>query len=74
MYSKICDIDQTNDLKYVYELKEMEEAKKIERIRRSVIGISKEVEKAKSRFMAEARRESRGSFLQVQELSKGVNL
>lgn len=56
MYSKICDIDQTNDLKYVYELKEMEEAKKIEKIRKSVIGISMEVEKAKSRFMAEAKR------------------
>ena len=34
----------------------MEEAKKIEKIRKSVIGISMEVEKAKSRFMAEAKR------------------
>jgi hypothetical protein len=32
------------------------------------MGISKEVEKAKSRFMAEARRESRGSYLQVEPL------
>lgn len=40
MYSKMCDIDQTSDLKYCYELKEMEESKKIEKIRRSVMGLS----------------------------------
>ena len=66
MYSKICDIDQTNDLKYCYELKEMEEAKKIEKIRRSVMGISNQIDKAKSRFLAEARRNSRNSYLQVE--------
>lgn len=42
MYSKMCDIDQTSDLKYCYELKEMEEAKKIEKIRRSVMGLNLE--------------------------------
>jgi hypothetical protein len=41
MYSKMCDIDQTSELKFNYELKEMEEGKKIERIRRSVIGFGK---------------------------------
>ena len=56
MYSKICDIDQTNDLKFCYELKEMEEKKKIERIRKSVMGISAEVEKSKSQFFAQAKR------------------
>jgi hypothetical protein len=68
MYSKICDIDQTNDLKYCYELKEMEEAKKIEKIRRSVMGISNQIDKAKSRFLAEAKRNSRASYLQVEEM------
>lgn len=42
MYSKMCDIDQTSDLKYCYELKEMEESKKIEKIRRSVMGLNLE--------------------------------
>ncbi len=29
MYAKMCEIDQTTDLKFEYELKEMEESKKI---------------------------------------------
>jgi hypothetical protein len=39
----MCDIDQTSELKFDYELKEMEEVRKIESIRRSVIGFSNEV-------------------------------
>ena len=73
MYSKICDIDQTNDLKYCYELKEMEESKKIEKIRKSVMGINLDLEKGKSKFMEEAKSKHRGSFLQVEDMSKGLN-
>jgi hypothetical protein len=40
LYTKLCDIDQTSELKFDYQFKEMEEDKKIERIRRSVMGIN----------------------------------
>lgn len=40
LYSKICDMDQTAELKFDYQFKEMEEEKKIDRIRRSVLGIN----------------------------------
>lgn len=43
LYTKLSEIDQTAELKFDYQLKEMEEEKKIERIRKSVIGINEEV-------------------------------
>jgi hypothetical protein len=41
LYTKVCDIDQTSELKFEYQFKEMEEEKQIERIRKSVVGINK---------------------------------
>ena len=68
LYSKMSDIDETAELKFTYQFKEMEEEKKIERIRRSVIGINKQVQQAKSQFMKEAKRRSLLEVEQIQRL------
>lgn len=71
LYTKMSDIDQTGELKFDYAFKEMEESKKIEKIRRSVIGLNLEMEKAKSRFAGE--KKNKGSFLQVENLKEYQN-
>lgn len=44
----------------------MEEAKKIEKIRRSVMGLNLEQEKGKSRFLEEAKKKNRRSYYQAE--------
>lgn len=67
LYAKMCDIDQTTELKFDYQFKEMEEEKKIERIRKSVMGFNAEVEKARSKFLSELKKKE---IIEVQELAK----
>lgn len=62
----MCDIDQTSELRFDYELKEMEEVKKIERIRKSVIGIDRDIEKVKANIFN--RISQKKSFLEVQQM------